>query len=185
MAKSIKIHPQLHDVFGEQQSIFEFTSIIIFGVVATTILFWLHNDFLTQIKLCKLILAMVFILDIAAGCIANFTRSTNNFYSQRPKHRWIFISIHFHIIIVAYALGVDIVNALYIWGYTIISAVIVNSFKTSQFQIFIGGLLLSCGVTFGLLLPDTHPIMAVVQSLFMLKVIFSFSVDHYPAAKEK
>lgn len=184
MAKSIKIHPQLHDVFGEQQSIFELTSVILFGIVATASFFWLYNDFLSQLELWKLILAMVFILDIAAGCIANFTRSTNNFYAQRPKHRWIFISIHFHIIIVAYALGADISNALYIWAYTIIAAVIVNSFKTSQFQTFIGGLLLSCGVTFGLLLPDIHPIMAVVQSLFMLKVIFSFSVDHYPTAKE-
>lgn len=184
MPQPIKIHPQLHDVFGEQQSPIELAAIILFGALVPVLIYWQHNSYLSQLPVWKLILAMVFILDISAGCVANFTKSTNNFYAQRAKHRWIFISIHFHVLIVAYALNTDLSNVIYIWAYTMLAAAIVNLLKNTQFQIFFGGLSLTIGLTFSLYLPNTHPIMAIVQTLFMLKVIFSFAVDHYPAAKE-
>ncbi|MBL1241392.1 MAG: hypothetical protein COB13_006055 [OCS116 cluster bacterium] len=180
MSKKIKIHPQLHDVFGQEQSLIELIAIITFGTLIPVALYQAFTDAFTQPALWKSILATVFILDIAAGCVANFTKSTNNFYAQRAKHRWIFIAIHFHIIIVAYGLEADIYNAVYIWAYTILAAIMVNLLKNTSFQIFFGGLLLACGLTINLLLPTSQPIMAIIQSLFMLKVIFSFSVDHYP-----
>ncbi|NRA88516.1 MAG: hypothetical protein HRU28_14255 [Rhizobiales bacterium] len=168
MPKKINIHPQLHDVFSEQQTLIELMMVIIFGLSVPVILYLVFGQYFGQLPTWKIILAMVFILDIAAGCIANFTKSTNNFYDQRPKHRWIFIAIHFHIIIVAYGLDADIYNAVYIWFYTIIAASIVNLLKDNDLQIFFGGFLLTCGLGLGLMLTDTHPIMAIVQSLFMV-----------------
>lgn len=183
MTKKINIHPQLHDVFGEQQSLIELLLIILFGLSVPAVLYYLNADYLNNIATWKIVVAMVFIADIAAGCVANFTKSTNNFYATRAKHRWIFIGIHFHILIVAFGLETDLYNAGIIWVYTMVGASIVNLSKGSTAHVFVGGFILSFGLTLSLLLPNVHPIMTIIQALFMLKVIFSFSVDHYVNSK--
>jgi hypothetical protein len=128
-------------------------------------------------------IAYLLIVDIFAGCIANFTRSTNNHYAARDNERLVFIAIHLHILIVAWLLGISLWYAFVVWGYTIAGAFVVNAFKHSRFQIFVGGMLLSIGIALVALGIDVPKYFLVISLLFMMKVLFSFAVDHYGQAE--
>lgn len=176
--KHIPIPSVLHDVFGEVQSPADLLIIILFGVGVTVGAAVAFPD-MFDLPLWRSTLALLLILDIAAGCVANFTRGTNDFYAARPRNRWVFISIHFHIVLLAWLLGKGIEPAIWITGYTLVAASLVNIMKGNRLQTLLGGTLMSAGV-FGILLaPTVSAIVTAIGALFMIKVIFSFSVDHY------
>lgn len=177
--RSVRIHPHLHDVFGEAQPPAFLLAIVLFGAgvaAAFAVAAW---PMLAALPWWRAALALVLVLDIAAGCVANFTPSTNDFYAARPRNRWIFIAIHLHLIAVALLLGTDMAAALTVWAYTIAAAAVVNLLAGHPAQTFVGGLLLSIGCAGLPLLPGLAPAMLAVSALFMLKVLFSFAVDHY------
>ena len=81
--KAIKIPSFLHEVFGEQQSIATILVILAFGGCLTLAVSLVFPDILHSLPLWRGILALLLIFDIFCGCIANFTRSTSNFYAAR------------------------------------------------------------------------------------------------------
>lgn len=178
--KQRKIPKFLHDIFGESQSLGIIASIVGFGVVATIAVASTYPHMFESLPLWQTLLALLFIFDIFAGSVANFTASTSNYYAEREKNRYIFIAIHFHILLVAALLENGMATALVTWAYTIAGAFIVNSLIGKQSQTYVAGLLL-CAGTIGLLLlgSNTTPYISVVSLLFMIKVLFSFAVDHY------
>lgn len=58
-------------------------------------------------------------------------------------------------------------------------AFVINALKGSRFQLVMAGLLLSMGIAIAVLAVDVPYYFLVVSLLFMLKVLFSFAVDHY------
>jgi len=176
---TIRMPSYLHDVFGESQTIGEILAIVIFGVGFTTLLFFAFPEMTQNLPLWRSVIAYLFIADIFAGCIANFTRSTNNYYAARDKQRLVFIAIHAHILIVAWLLGTGLWNSVIVWGYTIASAFIVNALKGNQFQTFVAGILLALGISIIVLSVDTPKYFLVISLLFMVKVLFAFAIDHY------
>lgn len=183
--KAIRIPSILHEVFGEQQSVGTILVILAFGGCLTITVSLVFPDILHSLPLWRGILALLLIFDIFCGCIANFTRSTSNFYAARKKQRIVFIAIHVHILLVAVLLDTDMVYAVGIWAYTIAGAVIVNALIGKSSQHFIGGLLLSIGIGGTFLLSNIQPYMLLAGTLFMLKVLFSFAVDHYGGAEQR
>ncbi|WDZ75114.1 hypothetical protein PWG15_10805 [Ensifer adhaerens] len=183
--RSVRIPPQLHDVFGEAQPPAYLLAILLFGVAVAAIFALSATPMLAELAWWRAALALVLVLDIAAGCVANFTPSTNDFYAARPRNRWIFIAIHFHVVIVALLVGTGLGAAVAVWAYTIAGAAIVNLLAGRGTQTFVGGLLLAAGLTGLPFLPALTPPMMVVSALFMLKVLFSFAVDHYCAVPPK
>ncbi|TVX93239.1 hypothetical protein [Paenibacillus agilis] len=179
MKKQLRIPSFLHDVFGEKQHIGSMIAILFFGALLTGALLWRFPEMIGSLPLWRSILACLLIFDIFAGCIANFTASTSNFYASRSTNRIVFINIHVHIVLVALLLGVNVEQSIAVWAYTIIGAFIVNALIRRQSQLFIAGLLLSIGLGLLPLLPDLHPYMLTTCILFMIKVLFSFAVDHY------
>ncbi|MBK5570429.1 hypothetical protein [Ensifer sp. SSB1] len=180
--RSLRIHPQLHDVFGKEQPPAYLLAIFLFGLgVAAAFALW-SWPLLVALPWWRPALALVLVLDIAAGCVANFTPSTNDFYAARPRNRWIFIAIHFHVVIVALLVGTGFGASVAVWAYTIAAAAVVNALAGRAVQTFVGGLLLAVGVAGLPLLPGLTPAMTAVSGLFMLKVLFSFAVDHYHRA---
>jgi len=177
--RRIAIHHQLHDVFGERQTVPELTVTMLFGLGVPALLAYAEADMLGALPLWRAALALLLVLDVAAGCIANFTRSTNDYYAARSRNRWAFITVHVHVVAVALLVGSDLNAAVAIWAYTIASAVAVNLLKGSALQTVAGGALLAAGLCWLPLWPGLSPFMAVTGALFMLKVIFSFAVDHY------
>ena len=179
----VRIHRHLQDVLGEEQSLPELVAIILFGMAAPIVLTAASFDLVSSVPLWRSVLALLLVLDIAAGSVANFTRGTSDFYAARPRHRWGFIAIHVHVVAVAVLLGVDIVPSIIVWGYTIAGAVIVNLLVGRPSQTFVGGFLLAIGLAGIGLWPGTSSFMPAVCVLFMLKVLFSFAVDHYRPAR--
>lgn len=177
--RSVRIHPHLHDVFGEEQPVAYLAAILLFGAAVSAVFALSAGPLLADLAWWRVALALVLVLDIAAGCVANFTPSTNDFYAARPRNRWVFIAIHFHIVLVALLLGSGIAAAVIVWAYTIAAAALVNRLAGQRAQTFVGGLLLAVGLTGLPLLPGLTPAMMAVSGLFMLKVLFSFAVDHY------
>lgn len=179
--KRVRVHRHLRDVFGEEQSPSQLIAIILFGIAVPVALAATSFDLIGSVSPWRSALALLLVLDIAAGSVANFTRATNDFYASRPRNRWVFIAIHVHVVAVAALLNADVGPSIAVWGYTIASAVVVNLLAASQSQTFVGGLLLAIGLTGIALWPGLSPFMSVVFVLFTLKVLFSFAVDHFPA----
>jgi hypothetical protein len=176
---TIRMPSYLHEVFGESQTIAELLAIMLFGVGSATLLFVKFPEMTLNFPLWKSILAYLLVVDIFAGCVANFTRSTNNYYAVRDKERLVFIAIHVHILVVAWLLGIGLWNAVIVWGYTIASAFVVNACKETQFQKLVAGVLLALGIIIIVLGTQVPQYFLVISLLFMLKVAFAFAVDHY------
>ncbi|MFC6334800.1 hypothetical protein ACFP56_19375 [Paenibacillus septentrionalis] len=183
--KQHQVPSYLHELFGEKQSSGVMIMIFLFGGVLTALLYVVFPEMTSALPVWRSVLALLLIFDVFCGCIANFTASTSNFYATRKRTRLIFISVHIHVILIALLLSNDIVHALIVWAYTIASAFIVNALIGRQSQLVTAGLLLSIGLGCMPMLPDIPPYMLIISSLFMLKVMFSFAVDHYNQARQQ
>lgn len=125
------------------------------------------------------VLAWLLMLDIAAGAVANFTPGTNAFYAQRPAWRWGFIAIHLHLLAIGWLLDLPLTPLLWVWAYTIVTASLVNAFYGRAGQPVLAGSLLCVGVLLITTLP-LPPWQSSLALLFMIKVLYAFSVNHYP-----
>jgi hypothetical protein len=180
--KPIRIPSFLHDVFGEKQSVASIASILLFGGLLTVALYAIFPELADDVPVWRTAVALLLIFDICSGCIANFTTSTSNFYAARSTNRIVFIAIHFHIVLVALLLQASIWYSAAVWAYTIAGAFIVNALIGKRQQLFVAGLLLSAGLSWIQMIPGVPPYMLIACTLFMLKVLFSFAVDHYGKA---
>lgn len=175
----IKINHHLHDVFGEQQQLLQLVIIGIFGILTPCLLLQLFPETFNGLPWWKATLAVIVIADIAAGCIANFSRATNDYYSKHSSKRWCFIAIHWHLLILVFALEQTYLSSAIVTIFTLLSAIVVNLLRTNEAHKFYAGTLMAVGfVGINLLEQNSVPLL-IVQCLFMFKVIFSFSVDHY------
>jgi len=183
--KSLRIPAFLHDVFGEKQTVGSILSILLVGGALTGALYWSFPEWTDSLPAWRSGLALLLIFDIFSGCVANFTASTSGFYAARPTNRIVFIAIHIHILLIALLLHSDIGYSVGAWAYTIVGAFIVNALIGKRSQRFVAGLLLSVGLGAIPMLPGISPAMLIVCLLFMLKVLFSFAVDHYGHAERR
>lgn len=181
----VSVPPFLQDVLGTSQHAAVLVLIVSFGVCVPVALIIACPALFTGLPLWRSGLAVLLILDIAAGCIANFTPATSSFYATRPLSRWIFIAIHGHIVAVALLLGTDIISAIAVWAFAVVGAGFVNALIGSRLQPMAGALVLATGlVGTGLLVPAS-PVMLAVMQLFLLKLVYAFAVDHFgDAAKD-
>ncbi|KQN96317.1 hypothetical protein [Paenibacillus sp. Leaf72] len=180
--RPLKIPSFLHDVLGEKQSIIAILSILLFGGLLTAALYVSFPELTAGLPFWRSVLALLLVFDIFSGCLANFTASTSNFYAKRKINRAVFIAIHVHIVAVSLFLDTAVVYAVSVWLYTIVGAFIVNALIGKHTQLFVAGLLLSIGMGVMPMLPHLEPYMLIIFLLFMLKVLFSFAVDHYGKA---
>jgi hypothetical protein len=134
---------------------------------------------LDGLPLWRVVLGATLIADIGAGCLSNFTSSTNQYYAERPRLRWGFIALHVHLLVVAWALQWPMTAALLVWAWTVGSATIVNLLAGHASQRLVAGGLfaLSLLAPLGCVMPVA---MQVVAGLFTLKVAYAFAVRHEP-----
>ncbi|MBT1062610.1 hypothetical protein KJY73_03440 [Bowmanella sp. Y26] len=170
----------LHEVFGEQQSVTEILVILLFALLGTACIYYQFQLLPHNLASWKLMVGLLIVADILAGFIANFSQGTNNYYAKRPSSRLVFIAIHLHLPLVAWLMGADLASAALIWAITIVSALIVNALHGSPFQLFTAAALMGAGLL--VLMQLALPVwFALVSVFFMLKVMFSFAVNHYRA----
>jgi len=177
--KQLRIPSYLHEMLGERQSVASVSSVLGFAALMTAALFLRYPALYEELAVWRSVLASLLIYDICAGCIANFTASTNRYYAERPRLRLVFIAVHVHLVLVALLLGASLPAALCVWLYTVICAYVVNAAAQGGNQVLTGGLLLAAGLGWMPMAYGAEPHMLIVSLLFMLKVIYSFGVDHY------
>ena len=176
--KTIEMPKALHEVFGEKQTVFEVVCAALFASIGSLLMYFLFYLPVVAEKNWMVILGFILIADVLAGCIANCSRGTNAFYATKPRGRLLFIAGHVHILAIAWLLSAPFEYALIVWAYTIISAFVVNALKGHGLQLFIAVNLMCCGVFVLMLLPLSAWFF-MISLFFMIKVMFSFAVDHY------
>jgi hypothetical protein len=174
----LKIPRSLQEIFGVEQSVVSIIMILLFGAMFTTMVVLRFPDMYEGLPLWRQLLSFILIFDIFCGCIANFTESTNNYYAERGNLRIIFIAVHIHIILLALLLDTNAWFSLWVWLYTIASAFIINALQ-GQRQRFVGKVLLAVGIGWIPMLPNIDYYFLIISLLFMLKVLYAFSVNHY------
>lgn len=177
--KPLRIPAFLHDVFGERQSLGAVVTVLLFGASLAIVLHLVFPEMGSEVSLWRSVLAFLLIFDIFAGVVANFTSGTNNYYASRAAKRIVFLSIHVHIVLVALLLQTGLLFSLMVWAYTVGGAFVVNALNGRASQLFVAGALLAAGLGMFPMLPFDEPYMLIVGNLFLLKVLFSFTIDHY------
>ncbi len=177
---NIKIPQFLNEVLGENQTLVELFSVLFFSLFATIVLYYKFWEDFFQLNLLNALLVILLIFDICAGCIANFTHGTNVYYAKRRKHRIVFIVIHVHILILSWLIEGSVNKpAIVIWIYSIACSTLLNFLISKEFQKTIGACLFGAGLLLAFFITWNSDLVRAVSLLFMLKVIYAFSVDHY------
>ncbi|WP_257348735.1 hypothetical protein [Pseudalkalibacillus decolorationis] len=183
--KPVKIPPFLHEVFGPRSTVLEITVTGLFAIFSTVILMAGTSAEWQGYGFYQIAVVIILALDINGGVIANFTLSTNNHYRENDRARLVFIALHIQPIILALILQNFLVPCLFIWGYTIVSSLIVNQLYTHPAQRTIGAVFMAFGllvlVLFFIQLPT---FLTVILAFYLIKVSFSFAVNHYALREE-
>ncbi|WP_283786269.1 hypothetical protein QNI23_007665 [Bermanella sp. WJH001] len=167
----------LKEVFGEKQTSIEVAATLISSLATCLIVYcflYPSNDN----NHIAVIFGFVLVWDVLAGCIANFTYGTNQYYATRDKSRWVFIAIHFHIIAIAWLLDGPLYLSVWVWLFTITAAISVNLLQGQKLQLFVAVNFVCIGLIliFLLAMPAWFSLVSI---FFLLKVVLSFAVDHY------
>lgn len=178
--KSVRIPKFLHEVFGKESTILELTLTLVFAILSTILLLSKTYSEWQSFGIIQIVVILIMAFDISGGVIANFTFATNNQYKESRKARLIFIAGHVQPLILALVLGEYYLPCALTWGYTVISAFIVNGFAKHPAQRTIGALLMVLGILWLLLFfIDLPKFLLVILVFYLVKVSFSFAVDHY------
>ena len=181
----MRIHPAFHEVFGERQPLTTIIAVLVGGTLATAALVTWDLTTFTTPAWWRTLWAVIVIWDIACGCLANVTRSTNDYYAQRPLHRRVFLAVHVHLVVVALLLGAPLAPTAALWAFTIVAGFVVNSLATSPQQLLIAVSPFLFPLIASPFAYDSDPVMVGVTLLFSAKIILAFAVDHSHAAHER
>jgi hypothetical protein len=180
--RELRIPRSLHELLGERQTPLALTAIALAGVLAPALLVLAQWETVTAVAPWRSVLALLLVLDVAAGAVANLTPSVGEHYAADARRRIVFIVVHVHLPVIALLLSLPIVPALVVWAATIAAALVVNALAGRPDQRVIGGLLLAVIVFGAPLIPGIDVVTIAVGALFAFKVAYSFAVRHGGAA---
>ncbi|WP_010268934.1 hypothetical protein [Paenibacillus senegalensis] len=179
--KMIAVPKLLHELFGKKTTGFELWHVLFFAFGMSAVLLGFTFEEWSHLQLWRVVLLALLLVDICGGVIANLTWSTNDYYRNQPTARLIFIVVHIQPILFAALLADYFPICLAVWSYTVLASLIVHSLAGHPAQRAIGASLALLGAA-GLVLSSGKalPALLLLTLLFyMLKVIYSFGVDHY------
>jgi hypothetical protein len=174
--KKIQVHKFLVELFGRVTTAFDMLAIIISSISFAALTLLLKWD--TDISNFKLVILTVLALDIAGGVIANFTKGTNNYYSESLRKRYMFV--FFHLLqpsILIWIFPNEFLAILGVSLFTLASSVIVLNIKKQYNQRIIAVTLLLFSLFLSTLLNYSDPLTKMIMQLFSVKLILAFSVN--------
>lgn len=131
---------------------------------------------LSSMPLWKPILFLLMVLDIIAGAIANFTKSSQEYYKNNTKKRVQFILFHVvHIGLIYVAVG-------YFWfclsvlAYVLAAAFVVNFTKTLKQQEINASIVTTIGFVLFYVVFPTPQILMWLPSVLLVKLVFGFAI---------
>jgi len=178
--KSISIPSGLHEVFGEEQSLGSLLGVFVAGFAGATAFYLLGPDTLMAAGALRAGIALLLAFDIAAGCAANFSRGTSDYYARSAPKRRIFIAVHLHLPALALLAGLPLPPALAAWALSVGAASIVNGRAGKADQPALAGLMLALIAPALFLIPMPEA-QRLISLLFYIKLAYAFAVDHYGA----
>lgn len=181
MSATVRIPKALHEILGREQSLLEIGLVVLAALGFGAALSVSAADELAGVPAWRAALAVLLIADIAAGCIANFTRGTDRHYAENPRSRWVFIAVHWHLVAIAVLLDLPVFPALAVTAYALTAASIVNLLHGRHLQIAVGASTMVTGVV-GIIFwmpQSTPPFLVATSALFVVKVVFAFAVTHH------
>ncbi|WP_139416459.1 hypothetical protein [Agromyces laixinhei] len=181
MNRVIRVPKALRDVFGGTQTPAEIVFVLVAAVGFGAAICVTGADVLATVPVWRAVLAVLLIVDVAAGCVANFTFGTDTHYAARPAGRWVFILIHWHLVAVGALLGLALVPLLLVTGYVLLAASAVNLLHGRRLQVTAGGFLVAAGILGIVLWMPLYspPFIVATAALFVMKVVFAFAVTHH------
>lgn len=185
MLRPLTPPPFLHEVLGKQTTPLEVALILSTGLLLPLLIVFVHPETFEGLPFWKSLLAGLLMLDIAAGCVANFSRGTSNHYALRPAQRKVFIAIHVHLLALVLLLEASFPFALMVWIYTLLGVLLVNRLIGHPLQVFVAGVWTVWGISGMLLADGVEPALMLMGMLFLFKVVFSFGVDHHHAFRKE
>lgn len=119
------------------------------------------------------------VLDLSGGVIANVTDSTSAFYAGRPRLRIMFLLAHMvQPALLVWIFPQNSIVVFYITVYTLLSSLVVSWVGDFARQRTLALFLLLPGLSSLPYVLDKGPsVLAVCLSMYMMKMILSFSVD--------
>lgn len=176
----IKIPKFFHEILGENQRHIELLCIILFSMISTTLLFIYYKDLLSSLPLLNQMILLLLTLDITGGVVANLSYGTNHYYSKKKKARLVFIAIHIQPLLIFLFTKFPLWIGITLWIYTFVCALMLEQLKKhpSQKVFAILTLFIGLGILFALESSLT-PFVTFLMFLFLFKVLYSFSVNHY------
>lgn len=178
--KSIQIPKVLHKVFGKESTKIELTLTLGFAILATILLLTKTYSEWESLEIFQIVVIFIMAFDINGGVVANFTFSTSNQYKENAKDRLLFIAIHVQPLIMAFILADYYLPCVLTWGYTTISAFIINKYANHPAQRTIGAVFMAFGILGLILFFYALPkFLLGILIMYLIKVSFGFAVDHY------
>lgn len=179
MKTYIRIPKFFHELFGTHQQRSELILILLFTVTATLATAWSTAPYWLELKWYQNLVLWLLFIDISGGVVANLSTGTNNHYNAHPRGRWLFIAVHIQPLILAATLQSPMLIAVAIWLYTILSACLINSLREKVYHRLLAGTLYAIAIIGYVLSGISLPLpISLIYLLYMMKVIYSFSVDH-------
>jgi membrane glycosyltransferase len=174
--KKIQVNKFLIELFGRVTTAFDLLAITISSIsfAGLTLLLKWNAD----ISNFKLVILSILALDIAGGVIANFTKGTNNYYSESLRKRYLFV--FFHLLqpsILIWIFPSDLLAILGVSLFTLTSSIIVLNIKKQYNQRIIAVTLLLFCLFLSILLNYSDPLTKMIMQLFSVKLILAFSVN--------
>ncbi len=171
----VKIPKLLHEIHGEVTTLSSLVFIYTIAIVAAISIYFYSNSF--GFIFWKQLLLLLLTLDIAGGVVANSTKSTREYYDKQPKLRVTFIILHVLQPLALWAIFQNnFVSISAVYAYTLFSCLFINSIKNYDNRKRIAFLLTIIGILFLILLSSSIGILEILLVLYMVKLIFGFSV---------
>lgn len=178
--KTINIPLAFHEILGVKTTVLELLLVLVVSIAGLIAMIIGTRPDWAGLEIWRTIIFFFFTFDVFAGVVSNLTYATNDYYANLPSHRTLFIAIHVQPLIFAFLFADYYLLCVLVWGYTIVSAYVVNYLKGFPAQRTVGGALLFLGLLVLLLFSSTIPLMLLIAlAFYMAKVIYCFAVDHY------
>ena len=169
----------MHELFGTHQQPTEFILIILFTLTATLATAWTTASYWLGLNWYQILVLWLLFLDISGGVAANLSTGTNDYYNAHPRTRWLFIALHIQPLILAAVLKSPLIIAAAVWSYTILSTSMVNLLREKVYHRLLAGILCASALIIYILSGISLPLpITLIYLLYMMKLIYSFAVDH-------
>ena len=170
--KEIKINNCFKEWFGENPTQGDLWLVFGTAIFATALLIIAYFDELSKLSLWKSVVFVVVSFDIIGGAVANFTVSTDKYYSQNNRKRWMFFAEHcIHFVLYYVAVGGIYWLWILIFAYTMVTGAIVNIISEKRVKEIIAPAFVTIGCILFYGFHFIIPIMSWFPAVFMIKIV--------------